>query len=138
MNLLYDSPYFFLYESIFIGFYSLVLYSILQMVILDSSAYPFLLFVLGIAKHLLGYVVGLQSIYCQIHNNHTISQIAIIPTALDLIIEGLLYLGIGLGLFTIVKNKYIIAFLIGLVLHIGFELLGLHDYFLRTRCINHL
>ena len=121
------------YESIFIGLYSLVLYTILTKLIIINQSYVLILFILGVAKHFLGYFGGLQTFYCKVYKNER--SVAVVPTGLDLIIEGFLYIGIGLGLLYVVKNKYIIAFLTGVVLHLGFEFLGLHTYFLRTRCV---
>jgi hypothetical protein len=119
------------YESIFIGIYSLVLYALLKILIINVP-YAFVLFILGVAKHFLGYFGGLQTYYCQVYNND--QSVAMVPSTLDLIIEGLLYVFFGMSLLYIVKNKYIIAFLTGVVIHLGFEILGLHKYFLRTHC----
>ena len=132
MYSLYDISFGPFYESIFIGLYSLVLYTILRSIITINVPYAFVLFILGVAKHLLGYFGGLQTYYCQVYKNE--QSVALVPTALDLVIEGLLYVLIGLSFIYIVKNKYIIAFLTGVVLHLGFEILGLHKYFLRTHC----
>jgi len=128
---LYDISFGIFYESIFIGLYSLVLYTILNRFIINVP-YSYVLFILGVAKHFLGYFGGLQTYYCQVYKDE--HSVAIVPTALDLVFEGLLYVLIGLSFLYIVKNKYIIAFLTGVVLHLGFEFVGLHKYFLRTRC----
>ena len=133
MYSLYDISFGPLYESIFIGLYSLVLYTILTSILTINYPFAYVLFILGVAKHLLGYFGGLQSYYCQVYTNE--QSVASVPTGLDLVIEGVLYVLIGLTFFLyIVKNKYIIAFLTGVVIHLGFEFLGLHKYFLRTRC----
>ena len=132
MYSLYDISFVPFYESIFIGLYSLVLYSLLKNLIINVP-FVYVLFILGVAKHFLGYFGGLQTYYCRIYKND--QTVASVPTALDLVFEGLLYVLIGLSFFSyIVKNKYIIAFLTGVVLHLGFEILGLHKYFLRTHC----
>lgn len=132
MYSLYDISFGPFYESIFIGLYSLVLYTILTSILTINYPFAYVLFILGVAKHFLGYFGGLQSYYCQLYK--TDQSVASVPTALDLIIEGFLYIGIGIGLLYIVKNKYIIAFLTGVVLHLGLEFVGLHKYFLRTKC----
>jgi hypothetical protein len=98
-----------------------------------NTPYDILLFILGVSKHLLGYFGGLQTFYCKMYNGD--HPVASIPTALDLILEGFLYVIIGVGFLFVIKNKYIIAFLTGVVLHLGFELVGLHSYFLKNRCI---
>lgn len=131
MYSLYDISFTLFYESIFIGLYSLVLYMLLKN-LLKNKPFVYILFLLGIAKHFLGYFGGLQTYYCQIYKDE--NSVALVPTALDLVFEGLLYVLIGLSFLYIVKNKYIIVFLTGVVLHLGFEFVGLHNYFLRTRC----
>lgn len=132
MYSLYDISFGPFYESIFIGLYSLVLYSLLKNFIINVP-FAYVLFILGVAKHFLGYFGGLQSYYCQLYKND--QTVASVPTALDLVFEGFLYVLIGLSFFSyIVKNKYIVAFLTGVVIHLGFEIVGGHKYFLRTRC----
>ena len=131
MYSLYDISFGPFYESIFIGLYSLVLYMLLNRFIINQP-FAFVLFLLGAAKHFLGYFGGLQTYYCQVYKDE--HSVAIVPSALELVLEGFLYVLIGLSFLYIVKNKYIIAFLTGVVLHLGFEFLGLHKYFLRTRC----
>ena len=132
MYSLYNISFRPLYESIFIGLYSLVLFSVLKMIV--NTPYAILLFVLGVSKHLIGYFGGLQTYYCKVYNNNE-NEVASIPTALDIILEGFLYVIIGLGFLYVMKNKYMIAFLTGVVLHLGFEMIGLHTYFLKNRCI---
>jgi hypothetical protein len=127
----YDISFGPIYESIFIGVYSLVLYMLLNRFIINVP-YAYVLFLLGVVKHLLGYFGGLETYYCQVYKNER--TVALVPTALNLVIEGFLYVLVGLAFLYIVKNKYIIAFLTGVVLHLGFELFGLHNYFLRTKC----
>ena len=127
---LYDNRINLLLETLFIGIYSLVLYSILAFVIKKPLVY--VLFILGVMKHALGYFSGLQTFYCQAYNGP--EQTAVLPTGSDVFLEGLLYIIVGGGFFQVTKNPYIISFLTGSTIHLGFEFTGFHDVFLRTRC----
>lgn len=120
-----------LLETLFIGVYSLVLFSILFLVI--KKPFYLVLFILGIMKHALGYFTGLQTFYCQSYLGP--NEIAVSPTLSDVFIEGVLYIAIGSLLYRFIKNPYIVVFLTGVGLHLGFEVLGIHSFFLRTRCI---
>ena len=122
--------FFFLLETVFIGLYSLVLYSILQFVI--KKPFIYVLFILGVMKHSLGYFSGLQSLYCQTYNGP--DEVARLPTGSDVFIEGLLYIAVGGFLTGFITNPYIITFMTGAGLHLGFEAIGVHALFLRTRC----
>ena len=119
-----------LLETLFIAVYSLVLYSLLQFVI--KKPFIYVLFILGVLKHALGYFTGLQSYYCQLYTGP--GSHADFPTGADVFIEGLLYIVIGLALLQVTKNRYIIAFMTGAVLHLGFEWTGLHTMFVKNRC----
>ena len=121
---------FFLLETVFIGLYSLVLYSILQFVI--KKPFIYVLFILGVMKHSLGYFTGLQTLYCQTYNGP--DEVARLPTGSDVFIEGLLYIVVGGVLTSFIRNPYIISFMTGAGLHLGFEAIGGHAIFLRTRC----
>jgi hypothetical protein len=120
-----------LLETLFISVYSLVLYSILQFVI--KKPFIYVLFILGVLKHALGYFSRLQSYYCQLYAGP--SYLADFPTGADVFIEGLLYILIGMAFLRVTKNRYIIAFMTGAVLHLGFEWIGLHAMFVKNRCI---
>lgn len=123
-----------LLETLFIAVYSLVLYSLLHFVI--KVPFIYILFILGVLKHVLGYFTGLQSYYCQLYAGS--SYLADFPTGADVFIEGLLYILIGMAFLSVTKNRYIIAFMTGAVLHLGFEWIGLHTMFVKNRCINPL
>jgi hypothetical protein len=48
--------------------------------------------------------------------------------------EGTLFTLLGFLLLKIKLNKNIIPFIIGIILHITFELAGIHSFFLEKRC----
>ena len=122
--------FFLLLETVFIGLYSLVLYSILQFVI--KKPFIYVLFILGVMKHALGYFTGLQTLYCQLYNGP--DEVARLPTGSDVFIEGLFYIAIGGFLTRFIRNPYIISFMTGAGLHLMAEAIGIHALFLRTRC----
>lgn len=120
------------YETLFVGIYSLILYSILQRFI--RADFIYVLFLLGIIKHSLGYLLGLQTYYCKLYKGN--ESIAVLPTGNDIFMEGILYISVGMTLLVFVKNKYLIAFFIGIILHILSEFIGIHAIFLQYRCSN--
>lgn len=117
-------------EAIFVGAYTLLLFIIIQC-IFEKPIY-LVLFVLGCAKHFFGYLLGLQSKYCQLcsQNKH-----AKMPTILETLGEGVLFLVVELLIHSIFTNIYINIFMIGFLLHIGFEYVGIHKWFCKTHCI---
>lgn len=118
------------FESLFVGLFSLVLYLLLSLVIKDPFA--FVLFLLGVLKHGLGYVLGLQTFYCRIKKSRTQAKV---PTILELLGEGVLFVILGLLLHMMIRNKLVVVCLIGIILHLVVEILGIHKYFVRTHCI---
>jgi hypothetical protein len=100
-----------------------------------------MLLVCGFFKHFLGSGFGLWSWYC---NNGeacktTLSQDQIYEANTnyllrDSIYEALLYLIVGTLLNYIITNKYILFFIIGLLLHIISEIIGIHKSFCKKTC----
>lgn len=117
-------------ESIFIGIYSVIIFSIVYRFL--KHPFYLVLFILGLLKHGLGYILGIQDYYCRTYKNPTAKSTW--PTIYELFLEAFLFIIIGLLLAILIKNKYIIVFLTGIILHITFELVGLHEYFIKTHC----
>jgi len=118
-------------ESIFIGIYSVIIFSILYRFL--KQPFYLVLFILGFLKHGLGYILGIQDYYCRTYKSPSAKSSW--PTIFELFIEAFLFIIIGLFLSIIMKNKYIIVFLTGIILHITFELVGLHEYYLNKNCV---
>ena len=57
-----------------------------------------------------------------------------IKLTLGSITEGLLYLGAGSLLYKLNKVNTVYVFTIGFILHILFEIIGIHESFLKNRC----
>lgn len=128
-----------LLEALLVGFFCVVLYGGLQWM----KPFLLLLFVLGFLKHSLGYVSGLESLFCnhgqackEIHpsTRNTIRKEAHTEILfLESLMEGLVFVLGGL-LFYGVTSKVYIVFLIGFFLHVIAELGGLHTQFCEKNC----
>lgn len=118
-----------LIECVIVGLYSYLIHFIVEKII--SNLY-LILFFTGFLKHFLGYMLNIQTFYCNYGNacksKNKGKKIAKYSFS-ECIIEGLLYLFIGT---TITYNSFIIGF----SLHFIFELLNIHKYFCNTHCIS--
>jgi hypothetical protein len=129
----------YLVEALLVGFLCVFLYGGLQWI----KPFLLLLFVLGFLKHSLGYVSGLESLYCNYGQAckaiHPSNQTTIRTEAhteilfLESLMEGLVF-ALGGLLFYGVTSKVYIVFLIGFVLHLLAELTGLHTEFCEKNC----
>jgi hypothetical protein len=131
-----------IFESIFVGLYSAVLFNILFFVIKNEYA---LLFTLGFLKHYLSYYFGIQTFFCNhgyackkiSHSNNTY-----IATNNNLFIESLLealwFLTIGSIVFSSIGKvkPFIVMFFIGFFTHLLCERIKIHKYFCRHNCIH--
>lgn len=116
-------------EAVFIGFLNILIY------------YPFLLidnlviqlFTVGFIKHLIGYLIGIQDYYCKIYkgDNYQSKPSNII---IECLLEGIVFIYVGLLLSKIIKNRYLLFFLLGFSIHIIAEFYGIHSLFLIYNC----
>lgn len=143
----------YLVESIFVGFYILLLYGILGFIFTRfklGNMESLLFFILGFVKHLLGYLLGIHTYYCN-YGYKCLGEGTRVATSKNLIvesfIEGIYFICFGIILSRIVidnnvksYNKTIIMggsiFVFGVGTHILAELLGIHTYFCKNNCIN--
>ena len=122
-----------LLESIFVGFYSLLI----SFIIFNFCNYSimFNVFVIGFLKHFISKIIGLQKYYCNKYikcHNFSGNNLNII---LESIGEGILFLLFYFILSKfIIKHDYLIIFLSGVILHILFEKLGFHSLFCSIHC----
>lgn len=124
----------YLVEAILVGLFCVFLYWGLQWI----KPFLLLLFVLGVLKHSLGYVSGLESLYC----NYGEACKAIHPLfrteaytdrlILESLMEGLVF-ALG-GLLFYDTSKVYVVFLIGFVIHLLAEFSGLHTEFCEKNC----
>ena len=116
------------FEALFIGLFSLGIFSILQFFTLLDWKISF--FTTGVLKHFLGYWLGIQDAYCRFYTG--VSHVPP-PSSMELILEGFAYCLIGGWFRLVIKNPWILLFCIGFALHLLVEWSGIHDWFLR-RC----
>ena len=122
--------YMLLLECIFVGAFSVAIYLPLSYLLRVPVPEHVVLFILGVLKHALGYFLGLQKYYCKCSQKRNVKS----PTPLELVGEGALYVAMG-GVFGFIRPLYARVFVIGTLLHLIFDVLGLHKWFCRTHCI---
>jgi len=99
-----------------------------------------LLFLVGFSKHLFGYIFNLHLYYCKYGNactNKTTYKTTELNVVVESLFEGILFIVLGsVLLFSsyLQKNKVFMFFFIGFILHVLFELLGIHTKFCQERC----
>lgn len=149
---------YYIFEAIFVGIYSCSVALILSYLFVRKFLY--LLFWTGIMKHFLGYVLGIQSYYCnygyacnavkereeekekeekeQSDSKQTTTNKVAYNTSyhliIECIIEGIAYVVIGTIINTLITHKILVVFFTGFILHILSEILGIHTYFCENRC----
>lgn len=151
---------FFLIESLFIGIYTVLIYLFVSYSPIENVYLR--LFSIGFVKHFLGHYLNLDTYYCNFGsacvsdkafnssyndlnsnsnlNEKTCKKTVLTTTsilALESVGEGILFLLLGSILLFISylrKNRFLLYFFIGFILHTGFELLGIHKIFCQDRC----
>ena len=120
-------------ESLFVGVYVCVIYFFASFVV--SSNFTLLLFVVGFFKHFLGYYLKIQDYYCAScvkgSKSYTTKQILFGES----ILEGSVFVIMGLLLKVFIENRVVLMFLLGFLLHIFAEFAGIHKYFCKNRCV---
>ena len=130
----------YLIESILVGVYSLVIYVFVKTVIYNDYL---LLFLVGFCKHVFGYLLSIHTLYCNYGDactkrNKTVQYKKSVYSnvlLIESIMEGIVYVFLGIILGSFITNKIIIYFTIGCALHLISEILQLHYYFCRKRCL---
>jgi hypothetical protein len=130
---------YFIIEALFVGLYTLIIYLFCSSLFINNKY--ILLFIIGFIKHFMGYYLNLHYYYCNYKYKCKILTKKLLTNNINLIIEsileGILFLFLGnlLLLISYFQNNIILLFfIIGLVLHILFELLGFHNIFCRYKC----
>jgi hypothetical protein len=122
-----------LVESLFVGVYTCVITFFVSFVV--SSNFTLLLFVSGFLKHFLGYYLKIQDYYCGTcvkgSKSHTTKQILFGES----ILEGGVFIILGLLLKVFIGNRWLLMFLLGFLLHVIAEFVGVHKYFCKNRCV---
>lgn len=124
----------YIFESIFVGIYSILLYIILSIYI--DNIY-LLYFSIGFFKHFLGYFLKIQDYYCNYGyscGKKSKVNVTNIEIFLESIFEGISFVLFAVFLLLFIKNKALIVFIIGVLFHNLYELLGIHKLFCKYRC----
>ncbi len=108
-------------ESLFVGIYSMILCFLLSIFLKNKSA---LFFWTGFLKHWIGWISGLHQWYCNAKRARTSSW----AVGAESIAEGVLFLVCSF-LFRESASAGLVAFCIGMGLHVSFEIVGLHTFF---------
>ena len=138
-------------ESLFVGLYTIIIYSIITFLKLKINIYQ-KLFIVGFFKHFLGYVLGLHKLYidygyaCKNYLSKNIKNDTI-PTQtiynylllfISSVFEGFCFLFIGffIDYFNFVniknvRNNIIIYFFIGFLFHLFAEYFGIHKMYCK-------
>jgi len=130
---------YFIFEALFVGLYTSLLYFALIQVFPIKNAFLFL-FLLGFLKHLLGNVLYIHQYYCK-HGEACVKNKSPVKTSLlfepttqliaESFVEGALF---GTFSYTGLYITPIRMFEIGFLLHIAAEWIGYHSYFCKYRC----
>ena len=123
-------------ESVFVGLYSLLLYYLFLHKSKFVSNFFNQLFIIGFFKHLLGYFF-IHRYYCQFgyacKDNNYLSVKSNKYILIESIGEGLIYVIFGMILIKY-TNTIVTMFMIGFLLHLIFEIIGVHKKYCQQRC----
>jgi len=115
-----------LLESLFIGIYCVIIFYFVNFI--DINFYT-KVFILGFFKHLLGYFLYIHSIYCKCNviNNYIL---------IESLLEGILFSFLAFIILSniYIDNKFILIFLLGFIIHIIAEIIGLHTFYCNKFC----
>jgi hypothetical protein len=142
---------YFLLESLFVGIYTALIFLFVSFSPIENIYLR--LFSIGFVKHFLGHYLSLDTYYCNygdacvshksFSNNNDFHESRVgkkksVTTTVNLVLEsigeGVLFLILGSILLTVLRNRFLLYFSIGFILHTGFELLGVHKKFCQVRC----
>jgi hypothetical protein len=117
------------FESVFVGIYCVILYLILN----PKSPYEW--FVLGFIKHYAGYYIKIHDYYCKYSFTNGIPNRALLAKdeflVSDSIWEGVIFALIG----PVVGKDFAHVFVLGFMLHLVSEFIGIHKWFIKDRCV---
>jgi len=111
-------------EGSIVGVYCTIILFFVKMLIKTGD-----IFLVGFLKHLLGHILKIQQYFCYFHYKVIISEELSWNIIFQSLLEGTIFLLIGKILLLRIKNKYIVVFIIGFILHILSEILGIHKRF---------
>lgn len=122
------------FEAFVVGLISLVIFVFINYI---PCSFFIKLFLVGFIKHYFNYLSGLQSFYCDLYlsnmenNKYEVKSTSIL---IESLLEGFIYIYIGLLISKVIKNNYIMIFTLGFIIHILSEFYGIHSIFLKNNC----
>lgn len=129
----------YLVESIFVGIYTCWIYLLVNPFFKNFYA---LLLVCGFCKHFFGFSLGLWTWYCnngdaciKVLSNDKHYHSRALHLLRDSIYEALAFLVTGTMLHFIIPKGIYMFLVIGVALHIGGEILGIHTNFCVNSCV---
>jgi F0F1-type ATP synthase assembly protein I len=141
----------YIWEAILVGIYEVFLFLLISHYI---ENFYILLLVVGFSKHIVGYILGIHTWYCnngyacinKLHQynknqnnnkNNDKNKITYVATSYhliqDSIKEAIVHLFLGIVMSYFLSGSYLF-FTLGLILHILAEKLGVHNNFCREIC----
>ena len=123
------------FQTFFVAIYSCFIFAILKNILnIQNKNVISLIFFTGFFKHFFGWVSGLQKLYCTLIQ-HISWNNSLITSFIESIIEGMLFVGLYFIIANKIKNNYLIIFIIGVFLHLSFDILGIHKMFCNKKLI---
>ena len=128
-------------ESLFVGIYCSIIYSI---IIPFFDEYYMVLFIVGVLKHFLGLELYLHTLYCKYGDacerskpatNYVAKKISVKQRIFECLLEGTAFLVIGYIFSFFTNDRIMTIFLIGFIIHIIAEQIGIHKQFCKKRCV---
>lgn len=119
-------------EGVFVGLYTVIISLPLRLVLKGNA----LFFCTGFLKHFLGYFTGIHALYCNINNLNIKEHTSLLKLFVQSILEGMLFIVIGSVITNFMKTQALVVFfIISALLHIIFELTGVHNSFISDICV---
>ena len=124
-------------ESIYVGLFVLSIGIIVIKFVNGIIGY----YIIGFLKHFLGYYLGIQDYYCnygnkcvEVNKDRGKLKASNKKLLIESLLEGIVFMIMGIIIEIVVKNEYIILFLIGFIIHMISEWIGIHLYFCDYNC----
>jgi hypothetical protein len=124
-------------ESFIVGIYCIVVFLFVSYIGIIKNIY-LMFFIVGFFKHFFGYFLRIQDYYCEkvCNKKNGIVKRNLLMITGESIIEGVVFVILGTLLSIVLKQTILLYFIIGVLLHITSEKIGLHTYFCNERCIS--
>lgn len=129
----------YLFESFFVGVYCSLIYLLTSRIGIIHNFY-LILFIDGFMKHFFAYFLGIHDYFCNTSCNKNKKNGEMRTTTdfkrltIESIIEGFMFICLGSILSMFLPFNVWLFFVMGVLLHIISENVGIHRYFCTNRC----